>query len=121
MRRILPLALPFALVACLIAFQAFSQSPSSSLPATAAPPANASPQTVHYHYHYHYHAATPAPLYQPYYVDAYGGRAPAGSYGQPSPASSPTPANPYPAGYVPGPFTPMGFLNTNPNAPSTRA
>ena len=120
MRRILPLALPFALVACLIAFQAFSQSPSSSLPATAAPPANASPQTVHYHYHYHYHAATPAPLYQPYYVDAYGGRAPAGSYGQPSPASSPTPANPYPAGYVPGPFTPMGFLNTNPNAPTAQ-
>ena len=66
MRRILPFALSLALVACLIAVQAFSQSPGSTAPAAAAPAANLSPQTVHYHYHYHYHLPMPSSLYAPY-------------------------------------------------------
>jgi uncharacterized protein (TIGR03000 family) len=118
MRSVLTLALSLAVVACLVPVQAFSQSPGSSTPAAAASPGNPSPPTVHYHYHYH--APMSSLLYPPYYADPYNGRASNASYPLPPTASSPTQANPYPAGYIPGPFAPMGFQNLNPNAPSAQ-
>ena len=53
-------------------------------------------------------------------MDAYGGRVPIASYALPPATFSPTPANPYPAGYIPGPFAPIGFQNLNPNAPTAQ-
>ena len=123
MRRVLMLSLLLAVVACLIAVQAFSQSPGSSMPAATATPANPSPQTVHYHYHYHYHYAPPVSslMYPSYYANPYNGMASNASYPLPPTAFSPTQANPYPPGYIPGPYAPLSFQNFNPNAPSTRA
>jgi uncharacterized protein (TIGR03000 family) len=117
MRRVLTLALSLPVVA-LITVQAFSQSPGSSTSAATGSPANPSPPAVHYHYHYH--APMSSTSYPPYSADPYYSRSFNASNPQAPPAFSPTQANPYPAGYIPGPFAPTGFQNFNPSAPSAQ-
>jgi uncharacterized protein (TIGR03000 family) len=120
MRRVLTLVLLLAAVACLIGVQAFSQSPGSPAPAAAVPPANSSAQTVHYHYHYHYHPQMASLQYPSYSANPYYGIAPNTSYALPPAGFTSTQANPYPQGYIPGPFAPTGFQNFNPSAPSAQ-
>ena len=109
------------LLAGLLATGTFSQSPPAPQPAAAAPPANPSPQTVHYHYHYHYHVPMASAWY-PQDDSNPNSSAPGpgnASYPLPPTAFTPAQTNPFPTGYVPGPFAPTGFQNTNANAPSS--
>jgi uncharacterized protein (TIGR03000 family) len=125
MRKVVTIVLALAVMACLIGAQALSQSPASpaappAATAPAVPPTGPPPQTVHYHYHYHYHPPVAAYQYPSYNTNPFSGGPNNAYFSLPPSASTPTQANPYPQGYLPGPFAPTGFQNFNPNAPSAQ-
>jgi uncharacterized protein (TIGR03000 family) len=115
MQRVLPFALTLTVVAGVIVAAAFSQSPGSLPPAATVAPAGASPQTVHYHNHYHYHYAPPS-----FNSSLYNAGVANSAYPVPPGSFTPSAANPYPPGYIPGPYALLGFQNYNPNAPSAQ-
>ena len=106
------------LVGSLIAVGASAQTQpgGTSTPALAA---NPSSPIIHYHYHFHQHNY--APMSSPMYPSAYANPTTLGAMGMSSPmwpgTMAPTQAQPYPQGYLPGPFAPMGFQNMAPGAP----
>ena len=108
----------------LAAAPAFSQSTGSggtAATAAPAPAAGTSPQTVHYHYHFHQYPNVPtAALMYPNYSTPNMTGAWNGYYPVPPSTAVPTQAQPYPPGYIPGPYAPLPFQNTAPNAPTAK-
>jgi uncharacterized protein (TIGR03000 family) len=125
MRRVLPFALTLTVAAGVIVAAAFSQSPGSPPPAATVAPAATSPATIHHHYHYHYHyvmpsSATYPSAYPSFYSSLYSGGVANSAYPVPPGSFTPSAASPYPPGYIPGPYSPLGFQNYNPSAPSAQ-
>jgi uncharacterized protein (TIGR03000 family) len=89
---------------------AFSQSSDT----TALPGQTSS--AVHNHTHYHYYVPTSA-LMHPSYANPVTTGALNARYPLPPTHFSPTPAHPYPPGYIPGRYAPLSFQNTAPDAP----
>jgi uncharacterized protein (TIGR03000 family) len=121
------------LVMSLIAVTAYGQSvpynpppapaanPSPPAPATTpsapTPAANPSPPVVHYHFHQHNYPSTSSLMYPSYNANPTTTGALNMSYPMLPYAGGPTAAQPYPPGYVPGPYAPIGFQNAAPSAP----
>jgi uncharacterized protein (TIGR03000 family) len=93
-------------------------SASPGMNAAVATLANSAPQTVHYHYHFHQHNyPSTASLMYPNYANPYTTGTLNSSYPLPPTAFTPTQAQPYAPGYIPGPFAPLGFQNLATGAP----
>ena len=77
-----------------------------------------SPPPYHYHVHYHFDAP-PSWMYPSYHAPIVPG-GPLTSFTLPGPWIPPTATQPYPPGYLVGPFTPLPFRDRNPQAPADK-
>jgi uncharacterized protein (TIGR03000 family) len=110
------------LTASLIAAAVYAQTQTvaGSTPAPASP-ASPAPPVIHYHYHFHQYGNVPLSslMYPTTYATPATG-ATNMSYPMLPNTAPPTQAQPYPPGYVPGPFAPTGFQNMAPAAPTAQ-
>jgi uncharacterized protein (TIGR03000 family) len=103
---------------CLMPAPVFPQSAGSENPAAPPRPAGSSLPVIHYHYHVHNYGRIPTQaVTYPNYATPYTAGAWNPYNPMPPSTAAPTQAQPYPPGYILGPYAPLGFQNAAPGAP----
>ena len=104
-----------SMLLCLMAAPTFPQSAGSENPAAPPRPGGSSPSAIHYHYHFHNYGNMPTQaLTYPNYATPYTAAAWNPYNPMPPSTAAPTQAQPYPPGYILGPYAPLGFQNAAP-------
>ena len=107
---------------CLMPAPVFPQSAGSENPAAPPRPAGSSLPVIHYHYHVHNYGRIPTQaVTYPNYATPYTAGAWNPYNPMPPSTAAPTQAQPYPPGYILGPYAPLGFQNAAPGAPPPRS